>query len=229
MGAQLPMPGLSGGLVAGVGDELDRCYTPDRLALACVKRMPTRHVETAVEPSVGGGAFVRALCRVWPTASVLGVDVDPGAAGLALCADKRLGSWPKMCAAGDIPRPDIVVGNPPFSGDTALAHVEAALDLGAEAVGLILPWSYWGVERWTGLLYGRGVVSVSPIFPRPWPAQVREVAFYVWQRGYTGSAVDLSPLFWSAAGGGTPEQTKGPKRGQDASDPASNLSHRGST
>lgn len=225
---QLAIPGLAPGLVAGTGDALDRFYTPDGLARACLATWGWRGVRSVVEPSVGGGAFARAVRARWPGARIVGADIDPAAAGLALCDTALVGSWPELVEGGHIERPDIVVGNPPFTDDAALRHVEAALDLGANTVALILPWAYWGVERWAPLLDGRPPHIVRPIRPRPWPDRVREVALYVWERNGRGTT-SILPLRWSAAGGGTPEQTKGPARESDAPGPASNLTSRGST
>ena len=76
-------------------DPLDRFYTPPALA-AVVCEWLLHHVRTPrriVEPSVGAGAFVAAARRVWPTARIEGVDVDPDAAGLALCDSSRVGDW----------------------------------------------------------------------------------------------------------------------------------------
>ena len=45
----------------GERDKLDRYYTPDNVARACTARLTIPDGATVLEPSVGGGAFVRAV------------------------------------------------------------------------------------------------------------------------------------------------------------------------
>lgn len=180
-----------------IRDELDRCYTPDRLADAVVASISVELVEgaTVVEPSFGGGAFLRAIRRRWSeTVHVVAVDVDPEAPGrLDYEHDECLaGSWPAVATewAGVLARrgcepawmalrPDVIVGNPPFA--EAVDHVKAALALRPQVVSMILPWSYWGVDYWAELLHGAARPAVvRPIMPRPWGDRVRETAVYEW-------------------------------------------------
>jgi hypothetical protein len=64
-------------------DPLDRYYTPDALAEACLRfnaeRLWTRPAST-LEPCAGGGAFGRAALRLWPSVVVQGCDPDTAAA-----------------------------------------------------------------------------------------------------------------------------------------------------
>lgn len=193
--SQLALGCCAPGLVAGVGDELDRVYTPDLLARAIVDALPGPAPFRVVEPSVGGGAFVRAARRRWPRTWITGVDRDGCAAGLLAVDQALCGSWPEI--APRLPRPDLILGNPPFGGDTALSHVEAALGTGAARIALILPWAYWGVERWASLLASCPPVEVRPILPRPWPDRVRETALYLWERGSL-LPTQIRPLRWGA-------------------------------
>jgi hypothetical protein len=101
----------------------DAYYTPDNLALACVRTLvtaiePPRHV---VEPSVGGGAFVRAVRECFPSAHVSGYDLNREATGAAICDDFYNTSW--MTIAPTV-KADLIVGNPPYS--EAQDHLEAA-------------------------------------------------------------------------------------------------------
>jgi hypothetical protein len=179
-----------------IGDELDRDYTPDRLALTICRRLDlTMTIRRVVEPSVGGGAFARAARATWPHVIVHGVDVDPDAAGVRWCDSHVTGSWLDEPLPG---RPyDLVLGNPPFSGTTAVEHVEHALVPGrARYVALILPLAYLAVDRWAHLLReSAGLDAVWPIRPRPWGERVRETAVYVWAPGTQGT-MRIDPLEW---------------------------------
>ncbi len=169
-------------------DDLDRYYTPDGLALACVRRLAQEHhgvrvAERVTEPSVGGGAFARAVRSVLGRVRLTGVEVDPDAAGLAFCDHAILGDFPEV-AVHEIQH--LVIGNPPFTGAEAIRHVEAARALAwGGVVAMILPWGpLGGVQRWRHLMDGPNApAAVYPIAPRPWPAQVREVALVVWTPG----------------------------------------------
>ena len=105
--------------------ENDAYYTPDDVAAKCVGTIASRLRNVwAVEPSAGGGAFLRALAhhKIGGTAC----DVDPSAAGLAMGGATFVGDFATM------PRPDTmlpvwVIGNPPYSH--AMEHVEHALSL----------------------------------------------------------------------------------------------------
>lgn len=94
---------------------LDAYYTPDPLARAIVRwaagRIPAPR--RIVEPSVGGGAFVRACREEWPRARVHGVDLDPDAVGLDLCDTQQIGDYLLTPAGSTF---DLAVGNPPFGG-----------------------------------------------------------------------------------------------------------------
>lgn len=174
-------------------DDLDRFYTPDRLALALLERLarcsPTPR--SILEPSVGGGAFVRAARQVWPGASITGCDLDRRARGLELCDEAVVGAFEY---AADLERHDLVVGNPPF-GEIE-DHLPRARALGA-TVALILPWSLLGgVERWEALLAEVGrPTDVWPVLGRPWTQNVRETAAYVWRPGRSMTALG-APLRW---------------------------------
>lgn len=100
----------------------DAYYTPDALALA-ITRAVSHAIETprlVVEPSVGGGAFVRAARAVWPGVPVLGIDIDPDAPGLALCDEAIVGDWLTAPFSRGLAYCDdaLVIGNPPFARET---------------------------------------------------------------------------------------------------------------
>ena len=192
-------------VVRPVGDGLDRCYTPLPLAQAIVDSLEIRPTDLIVEPSVGGGSFVRALIKRLGRCSIVGVDLDSAAEGLRLVDPRLVGSWPDVAEDwrrripyGDHPgEPDVIVGNPPFSGDTAIPHVEAALDLKPRIVALILPWAFPAVDRWAHLMDGdRRPALVRPIRPRPWGDKLRESALYVWTPREVVAETVMRPLVW---------------------------------
>jgi len=108
----------------------DAYYTPDDVAAACVEIVWHRVLKARIiEPSAGGGAFLRALGRVgvWRSNTVA-VDINPDADGLRLAGTSHVGDFltmpqPKDCA----PLPVWVIGNPPYKH--ALEHVEHAMSL----------------------------------------------------------------------------------------------------
>lgn len=112
---------------------LDAYYTPDPLARALVSVLSIEPGAHVVEPSVGGGAFVRALRAFVPGVRVVGLDIDPDAPGLAECDAHRVGDWPAW--APSLARPEWVVGNPPYSH--AQQHIGAALAV-APRVAMLL-------------------------------------------------------------------------------------------
>lgn len=74
-----------------VNDPLGRVYTPQGLADAIVEGIAERfrghdfEPKSAIDPAVGGGAFARALRKAFPGIFIIGVDIDPGAAGRRDC------------------------------------------------------------------------------------------------------------------------------------------------
>lgn len=118
-------------------DPLDRDYTPRSLAAFCARTVAADWLAHAgqaprlvVEPSVGGGAFLSPIQSAWPTARIVGVDLDAGAPGLRFPIP---GLWAVRksfldCDPFDLGGlPDVVIGNPPFAH--AEAFVRHALDV----------------------------------------------------------------------------------------------------
>lgn len=186
MGVQ---PGLFDvGGIGQTGDPLERHYTPGRLAERCVERLQCEP-RRIVEPSIGGGAFARAMRDRWPGVSVWGVDLDADAAGMRWADWDIVGSWPKVAA--NIPPADLVAGNPPFS--VSHEHYRAACEAHPGAVvAFILPLAYLGGVAWSDLLAEHPLAEVHPIAGRPWPASIRETALYVRRPGWVGPA-ELHP------------------------------------
>lgn len=185
--SQPSLPGIAPGYE--IADELDRVYTPDKLALACVKHLAfdmrrrgwpldERFEPFVVDPSFGGGAFGRAVQVVYgPPARLCGVDIDRNAAGHTWYPELVYDDW--LNVAGTFEDVDLVVGNPPFS--KALDHVDATWDLQPFGFGFLLPLAYLGVQSWQRYMLGHRKPSVVyPLPARPWGDRVREVAWFEW-------------------------------------------------
>lgn len=127
----------------------DAYYTPLPVARACVDavwHVKTRRVLRVVEPAVGAGSWVNALRERQEGVGVVGVDLDPEAPGLDLCdlaiPDDYLRRAPHL-------RADLVIGNPPYSGDIC-AWVDASLQV-APMVAFLLRGTFLGSKgraRW---------------------------------------------------------------------------------
>lgn len=190
-------------VVRPVGDPLDRCYTPDPLADACVGVVGDLAAQLGlelgrvIEPSCGGGAFLRAARKAWGPRPTIGVDIDANAEGLRLAAEAHVGSWPEVAGRLRCGLSDIILGNPPFSGDTAVPHVDAALALRPGIVALILPWEFAALDRWSHVMdYPIRPRLACPIRPRPWGDRVRGTAMFCWTPRFPPSRAEILPLVW---------------------------------
>ena len=110
-------------------------FTPDDVAARCVSTLDLDgHHLRVCEPSVGGGAFVRAIKR--HTAAirlhVTGYDLNPFAMGFDDCHKAQSGDFTSMTNGGPF---DWVIGNPPYSH--AEAHVRHALTLAPRCAFLL--------------------------------------------------------------------------------------------
>lgn len=179
----------------GQRDALDRYYTPEPLAAACVGLLPSLRGVRVVEPSVGGGAFARALTA--RGADVLGCDIDPDAAGRTDVRRFRLGSaleWSE--------RAGWYVGNPPY-GD-AQAHVEHALSYASIGVAFLLRLAFLESKRrypfWSenpaSDVY---VFSRRPSFTDDGRSDSCAYGWFVWMHGDPGMRLHvLGPSFGRA-------------------------------
>lgn len=141
-------------------DTLDRYYTPDACAAAVVRWLDLPPRSLVVEPSVGGGAFARAL--VAAGLRVHGVDIDPGAAGLVACESAHVGDWLRVT---DLPRGvHAIVGNPPYRASQE--HAEHALTLCPQAA-LLLPLSVLASRARLAWWARRPPARVGVLVPRP--------------------------------------------------------------
>jgi hypothetical protein len=108
----------------------DAYYTPDDVAARCVATLP-QAMWSVWEPHVGGGAFVRAVRKHDPQATIMGSDIDPGAPGMALVDLQLVGD-----AMQHAPRVAWIVGNPPYS--EAEEHVTHAIETSTVGAAFLL-------------------------------------------------------------------------------------------
>lgn len=168
------------------GDELGRSYTPDHVAAAIVDRLIEDYgmPRIVLEPCVGGGAFVRPFRG---RAMVIGVDLDPGAPGLALCDEQIVGD---AAGIGWTPEGlDLALTNPPFGKAvgqrTTLAIANRAI-VAATTCALLVPLDYVTQVGWSELV--AGCAQVWPIVGRVWSHE-RGMAVLVWHAGEVGPCV----------------------------------------
>ncbi len=99
--------------------ELGAWFTPVEVVRDLVRTVSFPDPNRILDPACGGGAFLLAAHERFPTATLMGVDVDPVAVEttrLALAAagagdvDIRVGDG----LTADLPPADLVIGNPPF-------------------------------------------------------------------------------------------------------------------
>ncbi len=120
----------------------DAYYTPDALALAITARLRETigPVDLIVEPSAGGGAFVRAALKAWPSTPIVGIEPNATNAGISGAVSLLAATWEdagafvrdnlgaaRFLAEVDGREPSVLIlGNPPFL--LAEEHVRIALD-----------------------------------------------------------------------------------------------------
>lgn len=180
----------------------DAYYTPDALAHACIGAIACPTPRLVVEPSVGGGAFARAVHIRWAAAFVTGVDINPDAPGFTSCDHAVHAPW-SHDTAEDIrlsagARVDMIVGNPPYQG--AEEHVLVALDA-APVVGMLLRLGWLAGQKRRSTIWNRHppaavhVLSRRPSFTGG-GTDASEYAFYVWDRARYDGDTFLTWLDW---------------------------------
>lgn len=118
-------------------EEGDRYYTPFAAALACceaVRSVGVASVASALEPAVGGGAWVEAMRATWPRVWVTACDIDPDAPGLRVSDAAQRGDFlsSRWVETGEY---DVILGNRPYHDELG-EWVERALKL-APVVGFL--------------------------------------------------------------------------------------------
>ena len=149
----------------------DQYFTPDPLAFAMCRTLAAELTpKTILEPSAGAGAFVCAALDVWPHADITAIEPDPTYEVLHSGVDWHTSTFEDWCdkdgARGQHRRlrPDLVVGNPPYSMSTE--HLQLILKTcPASMVAMLLPLNFLGSRCRAGMW--RRLEKVMPIVPRP--------------------------------------------------------------
>ncbi len=184
------------GATTGAGrDHLDRYYTPADLARVLVDGIGIDSDDRILEPSAGGGAFVRAARA--HGAHVTALDIDQQAAGLA-DADRGLtcdflGFRPR----GE--RFDLVLGNPPYA--PAEAHVRHALAI-APRVAFLLRLAFLESTKRLDLWKVCPLSHVAVLAQRPSFTQggtdSAAYGFFLWDRDHRGPTT-LEIVSWRSS------------------------------
>lgn len=191
------------------GDPLGRVYTMPSFAwsvmLAALASRVAADVaapEVVLDPSVGAGGLLDAARKMWPTAQHYGVDIDPGAAGLARCDRHEVADWRAVARFYDAlfpKRPDLIVQNPPFGKEigvqVTIEHVLWSIRLARHAM-VILPLPYLCGAQFDTVWIERRPATIYRVKERPWPDRLREVAVFEWNDWHVGPTQILD-LDWS--------------------------------
>ena len=169
-------------------DRLDRYYTPDALARSCVACVPLRDGDRVLEPSAGGGAFLRALAGAQPTLDVSAVDIDPNAPAAKAFPVEQI----DFLSYRNNGEPfDWVIGNPPYNN--AERHVRHALTM-SHGVAMLLRLAFMeSLERvalWKGIggcLREVRVLAARPSFTKG-GTDATAYGWFVWHRRHRGPA-----------------------------------------
>lgn len=173
----------------GVGREgLDRYYTPAALAGALVGLLDVVPGSLVIEPSVGAGAFARALMH--QGCSVLGIDADERAPWLlkrgGLCAD---------VLSTDL-QADWYIGNPPFRD--AERHLRHALSRSRVGCAFLLRLAFLESKKRYQFWSDHSVSEVYVLSTRPSftgnGTDSCAYAFFVWRRHREGHKAQLEVL-----------------------------------
>lgn len=162
-------------------DALDRYYTPDALAHTLVAALSGINPEVVVEPSVGDGAFARAVRARWPSAYILGVDKAPTTRAAECVDDLITDDWPAFAAEPFAV--DLVVGNPPYRD--AEKHITAALALRPKCAAFLLRLGFLAGAKRAGFWRENPpsevhVLSKRPSFTGDGRTDGSEYGWFVW-------------------------------------------------
>jgi hypothetical protein len=172
---------------------LDQYFTPPDVARRCVMALDTVSLfdqpSYVAEPSVGGGAFALAVRELWPSARVLGVDLDPGSRGFDLCHEACVSDWLDVPGRASDPF-DAVIGNPPYSH--AEPHIRHALSVVREGgtVAFLLRLAMLEGQKRAAFWREFPPVAVHVLSRRPsftgGGTDSAAYGFFQWRRGFRG-------------------------------------------
>jgi len=180
-------------------DHLDRYYTPLELCESVVPLLGVPHGARVVEPSVGAGAWARALRAEVPGVELIGVDIDPQAGGVEHVDFFMRADWPT--AADKLRkgrRVDWVIGNPPYKH--AELHLRRALAL-TKNVAFLLRLGFLSSRRRIPLFADHPPAEVIVLSERPsftgGGTDASDYAVIVWREGHVGRA-NLAIHSWAS-------------------------------
>lgn len=153
--------------------ELDRKYTDERVARFLVDSLsPEVFRGTILEPSVGRGAFVRAVRAtrgVQRMDLIFGVDIDAEVSGLSEADLGKVGDFldPHLFDEWMETPPSLIIGNPPFS--QAEDHIRRAMEVVRQfgTVAFILRLDFLGSKCRREFWKEYPAVRYDVIRPRP--------------------------------------------------------------
>ena len=174
----------------------DAYYTPDSLAEACVNVVPAWGSPVILEPSVGGGAFVRAARKRWADCTVHVRDIDPRARGLDLGDQATVGDF----LDSHFPGIDAVIMNPPYS--FAVEHIQHALGM-CPRVGALVRMALMESKARIGFWRTSPLACAWVLAERPsFTGRGTDAAAYAWlwfDRTHEGPAAIVPGWDWSGA------------------------------
>ena len=181
----------------------DAYYSPEALALECCKRLahliPTP--ATILEPTAGGGAFVKAARAAWPGAMIEAEDVDPSCEAPCRAAGAHVFLKARPLEENSSTQFRLIVGNPPYQDvEEHVRKALARLRWRAHAAFLLrlsfleptrkrLDLPAW---RWALPVAGRARFRAD----RNGSDNVGSVLL-VWENGHTGAGEWLAPITWN--------------------------------
>lgn len=176
---------------------LDQYDTPDALALACCKALRENLIAEPLrilEPSCGGGSFLRAVNQTWPEADLFGGDVEPRCEGPGrvircdfLDSDLLFGNA-------------LLLGNPPFA--LAEEFVRRAFECVREGgvVAFLLRLSFLAGRGRAALYREHPLAALWPIAGRPsftgGGTDSSEYGLFAWRKGSREPGRIYPPLEW---------------------------------
>ena len=204
--------------------EHDAYDTPNECALACAQWCEANlnpggsdasRTLNVLDPTAGGGPFVRAAHATWPEARIVAVDIreevrapltEAGASNVII---RDFLTIPPAAFA----KVDLVLTNPPFIlADALLRHLWPGLKEGA-SVAFLLPVTFLGSDdRWdnAGLFAHCPLRYLAPIVPRP--------SFMTIEGKPTSPKFEAAILAWTKGAGAVdakiPARSAGRSRGR---------------
>lgn len=196
--------------------EHDAYDTPFECALACAQWCAANSIRIdhvspwrILDPTAGGGPFVKAARATWPSALIAALDIRPEVEiGLKGAGANYVGIGDTLARApASFEKVDLVITNPPFAlADALLRHLWKGLQGGA-VIAFLLPVTFLGSgDRWAnaGLFAIAPLRFLTPIVPRPSFLTVDgketspkfEAALFVWIKGHSGGATIPGPIRW---------------------------------